>query len=270
MIAPLAARALLFTSYLLLTSCPLASGFLLSPPRTFHTPSSPPRSPPRRRQAPRLLLQPSSSRRFNEPLFAAPPDIDTVVVSAAFWSSLRSKVVSALIGNLLAGAVVAAGGAALAGGLAKFGFDKMGESGADAADDATKPVAPNEPDVVTPTKMTTGPGAESASPLDSILLNRESLTTLAVCVLIDVLGDASFALPFLGDFSDLVFAPLSGLLLYQIFGSGTVAAIGVVEEALPGTDFLPTACVAWWFKFGGGRGSKVGEVLGVGKGGREE
>jgi len=68
---------------------------------------------------------------------------------------------------------------------------------------------------------------------------------LAVCVLIDALGDSSFLIPGLGELSDGLYAPLEAFLLGQLFQSNAVSGIGFVEEALPFTDVLPTATLAW-------------------------
>ena len=49
---------------------------------------------------------------------------------------------------------------------------------------------------------------------------------------------------------DLVWAPVCFLLLREIFGSNTVAAIGALKEVLPFTDVLPVASLAWLLRYG--------------------
>ena len=68
---------------------------------------------------------------------------------------------------------------------------------------------------------------------------------LIVCLVIDALGDSSFLLPGLGEGTDIAYAPLEAFLLSQLFRSNVVSGVGFVEEALPFTDVIPTATLAW-------------------------
>ncbi|WP_332736084.1 hypothetical protein [Flavihumibacter sp.] len=67
--------------------------------------------------------------------------------------------------------------------------------------------------------------------------------SLALCLLLDAVGYFTYAMPFLGEFGDLVWAPISGLIYYKLFG-GWRGALGgffsFAEEILPFTDFIPT------------------------------
>ncbi|GMH64571.1 hypothetical protein TrRE_jg2822 [Triparma retinervis] len=72
--------------------------------------------------------------------------------------------------------------------------------------------------------------------------------TLAISVVLDLLGDASYSIPFIGDASDIAFAPLAGIVLYKLYGSNLLAALGIIEELLPGADFIPTGTIAWYCK----------------------
>lgn len=76
-------------------------------------------------------------------------------------------------------------------------------------------------------------------------LPPEAWTKLVACLVIDGLGDSSFLLPGLGELSDVAYAPLSAWLLGQLFQSNAVSSIAFWEEALPITDALPTATLAW-------------------------
>lgn len=73
----------------------------------------------------------------------------------------------------------------------------------------------------------------------------EAWAKLVVCLVIDGLGDSSFFLPGLGELSDFAYAPLEAFLLNQLFRSNAIASLGFIEEALPFTDVLPTATLAW-------------------------
>ncbi|TAD91713.1 MAG: hypothetical protein EAY75_03625 [Bacteroidetes bacterium] len=81
--------------------------------------------------------------------------------------------------------------------------------------------------------------------------NAKKPPALALCILLDLVGMATYAIPVLGEFGDVVWAPLSGLIFYRLFG-GWRGAIGglvsFVEEALPGLDFIPTFTLAWFWQ----------------------
>ena len=73
----------------------------------------------------------------------------------------------------------------------------------------------------------------------------EQWAKLAVCIAVDGLGDSTFLLPGLGELADLGYGPLEGIILNALFKSGSLAALGTVEEVLPFTDALPTATIGW-------------------------
>jgi hypothetical protein len=73
--------------------------------------------------------------------------------------------------------------------------------------------------------------------------------TLILCAIIDGIGDSSFFFPGVGEVEDVAWAPISAFLLQQIFGSNIVTGIDLVKEALPFTDFVPIAVIAWILKY---------------------
>ena len=72
--------------------------------------------------------------------------------------------------------------------------------------------------------------------------------SLIFCVLMDILGYASYAIPIFGEMADIIWAPVSAFIFYKAFG-GWKGAFGglfnMVEEILPGTDFIPTFTINW-------------------------
>lgn len=68
---------------------------------------------------------------------------------------------------------------------------------------------------------------------------------LYACLLVDAIGFASYLIIILGEFTDLIWAPISGLLLQFMFGSMIMSTVGFLEEYLPFTDILPTASITW-------------------------
>lgn len=75
---------------------------------------------------------------------------------------------------------------------------------------------------------------------------------LALSILFDAIGMLSFTIPFLGEFSDVVWAPLAGFLMTRMY-KGTLGKVGgilaFVEEVLPFSDFVPTFTLAWLYKY---------------------
>jgi hypothetical protein len=75
---------------------------------------------------------------------------------------------------------------------------------------------------------------------------------LGIGLLLDALGLVSFIIPGIGEFSDIVWAPISGWLMTKLYAgkAGKVAGvITFVEEALPGFDVIPTFTLMWFYTY---------------------
>jgi hypothetical protein len=76
--------------------------------------------------------------------------------------------------------------------------------------------------------------------------------TLLFCVLMDAIGCLTYILPGIGEFGDIIWAPISAIIFYKTFG-GWKGAFGSVfnfiEEILPGTDFIPSFTIMWFWKY---------------------
>lgn len=68
---------------------------------------------------------------------------------------------------------------------------------------------------------------------------------LGACVALDLAGDASELIPFLGEFTDIAYAPVEAALLKAFFKSDLIAGFGFLEELLPFTDIIPTFTLSW-------------------------
>ena len=75
---------------------------------------------------------------------------------------------------------------------------------------------------------------------------------LGLGILFDAIGMLSFAIPLIGEFSDIIWAPISALLISKMY-KGTVGKIGGMvsffEELVPGLDFIPTFTLTWIYKY---------------------
>lgn len=75
--------------------------------------------------------------------------------------------------------------------------------------------------------------------------------SLWMCVLVDLIGMASFLLPGLSEWTDVVWAPISGYLFLRFLGGAGGMLGGVfsfLEEILPFTDIIPTFTLAWYIQ----------------------
>jgi hypothetical protein len=80
---------------------------------------------------------------------------------------------------------------------------------------------------------------------------KKSSPSLAFCVLMDLIGYASYSIPVLGEFADIVWAPISAYLFYKTFGGAKGVFGGIfnfIEEALPGLDFIPSFTIMWFMQ----------------------
>ncbi len=66
---------------------------------------------------------------------------------------------------------------------------------------------------------------------------------LVLSLLLDAVGCISFAIPLIGDFSDIIWAPIAAIISYKMFGEkrGKFTALTTfTEEILPFTDIIPS------------------------------
>ena len=71
---------------------------------------------------------------------------------------------------------------------------------------------------------------------------------LLLGLLFDGIGMASMAIPGLGPALDLIWAPVAGWLMTQMYEGQAGRAAGFIafaEEIIPGTDFIPTFTLMW-------------------------
>jgi hypothetical protein len=75
---------------------------------------------------------------------------------------------------------------------------------------------------------------------------------LAVSLLIDALGSASYLIPVVGEVLDVAWAPLQTILIMALYDavSPNLKYVSFVEEILPLTDVVPSATIGWVTEFG--------------------
>jgi hypothetical protein len=155
--------------------------------------------------------------------------VDPVVVSNLFWASLKAKLLSVLLGQLLAALIC---GAIVAFGAAQF---------AKVNDIISVKLFQDPLDSSSPGFRTLPKQQQSPS----VQIRQEDLVRLLVSLLVDIIGTSSEVIPIVGELSDIAWAPVAGFVLRALYGSNVVLVLEVVEEILPFTDFLPLATICW-------------------------
>jgi hypothetical protein len=80
---------------------------------------------------------------------------------------------------------------------------------------------------------------------------------LALSIVLDGLGSASYLLPGLGEGFDLAWAPIQTVLIMALYNHNNAPSamdylkyVSMAEELLPFTDILPTATIGWCMEYG--------------------
>ncbi|SHG16188.1 hypothetical protein SAMN05444396_105142 [Flavobacterium segetis] len=85
-----------------------------------------------------------------------------------------------------------------------------------------------------------------------VSIDTNKTRNLFLGLLFDSIGMLSFTIPFFGEFSDVIWAPIAGFLMTWMY-KGTIGKIGgvitFVEEILPFSDFIPTFTLTWIYNY---------------------
>ena len=75
---------------------------------------------------------------------------------------------------------------------------------------------------------------------------------LILGIVFDAVGMLSFTIPYLGEFSDVIWAPLAGFLMTWMY-KGNIGKVGGIfaflEEIIPFTDFIPSFTLTWIYNY---------------------
>ncbi|MHA7059080.1 hypothetical protein ACWGOQ_0017775 [Aquimarina sp. M1] len=83
-------------------------------------------------------------------------------------------------------------------------------------------------------------------------MKNEKYKLLKKGLIYDVIGMASLAIPFIGPFLDLLWAPYAAKKMMDMYPGkkGKIAsAITFIEEIIPGTDIIPSFTLMWLYTF---------------------
>lgn len=75
---------------------------------------------------------------------------------------------------------------------------------------------------------------------------------LILGIVFDCIGMLSFTIPGIGEFSDVIWAPLAGFLMTWMY-KGTLGKVAggftFLEEILPFSDFIPSFTLTWIYNY---------------------
>lgn len=83
-------------------------------------------------------------------------------------------------------------------------------------------------------------------------LKKDKTKKLLFGLLFDAIGMLSFTIPFVGEFSDVVWAPIAGFLMTTMYRGrvGKIAGfLTFVEEIIPFTDMIPSFTLTWMYTY---------------------
>jgi hypothetical protein len=81
---------------------------------------------------------------------------------------------------------------------------------------------------------------------------NKKIKYLLLGLLFDLVGTLSFFIPGIGEFSDIIWAPLAGWLMIRMYRGipgKTAGVLTFLEELLPGIDIIPTFTLMWIYTF---------------------
>ncbi|WP_378173333.1 hypothetical protein [Aquimarina sp. SS2-1] len=83
-------------------------------------------------------------------------------------------------------------------------------------------------------------------------MKKEKYNLLKKGLIYDIIGMASLAVPFIGPFLDILWAPYAAKKMMDMYPGkkGKIASvITFIEEIIPGTDIIPSFTLMWIYTF---------------------
>jgi hypothetical protein len=85
-----------------------------------------------------------------------------------------------------------------------------------------------------------------------VVTNSSKNRNLFLGILFDAIGMLSFTVPMVGEFSDVIWAPVAAYLMTRMY-KGTAGKVGgvvtFIEEIFPFTDFIPSFTLMWVYNY---------------------
>lgn len=85
-----------------------------------------------------------------------------------------------------------------------------------------------------------------------VINEEDKIKKLILGLLLDGIGMISFSIPLIGEFSDVIWAPIAAFIMTRMYKGriGKVAGIlTFVEEIIPFTDIIPSFTLTWIYTY---------------------
>jgi hypothetical protein len=82
--------------------------------------------------------------------------------------------------------------------------------------------------------------------------SNKRISKLIIGLILDGIGMVSFSIPLLGEFSDVIWAPIAAIIMSRMYKGrvGKVASVlTFVEEIIPFTDIIPSFTLTWIYTY---------------------
>jgi hypothetical protein len=93
---------------------------------------------------------------------------------------------------------------------------------------------------------------EQLKTVEQVSFQADKNRKLMIGILLDLVGMATFLIPVLGEFGDIIWAPIAGYMMTRMYKgfSGKMAGIFTfLEEIIPFTDVIPSFTLMWIYTY---------------------
>ncbi|WP_343697460.1 hypothetical protein [Flavobacterium sp.] len=87
---------------------------------------------------------------------------------------------------------------------------------------------------------------------DLKVVEDNRMSKLLFGLILDGIGMISFSIPLLGEFSDVIWAPIAAIIMSRMYKGrvGKVASVlTFIEEIIPFTDVIPSFTLTWIYTY---------------------
>ncbi|WP_264551540.1 hypothetical protein [Flavobacterium sp. N2038] len=87
---------------------------------------------------------------------------------------------------------------------------------------------------------------------DLKVVEDNRMSKLLIGLLLDGIGMISFSIPLIGEFSDVIWAPIAAFIMTRMYKGrvGKVASVlTFLEEIIPFTDVIPSFTLTWIYTY---------------------
>jgi len=87
---------------------------------------------------------------------------------------------------------------------------------------------------------------------DLKVVEDNRMSKLLTGLILDGIGMISFSIPLIGEFSDVIWAPIAAIIMARMYKGRVGKVAGVltfIEEIIPFTDIIPSFTLTWIYTY---------------------